>query len=57
VPGVEHVVELNVVGAKLRLPPHGLARRFAAVVAAGETEEACRVALDAAEQAVVAEVV
>jgi biotin carboxylase len=56
VPGVEHVVALSSPGSKLRLPPHGLARRFAAVVAVGADEQACSTVLDAAERAVVSSV-
>lgn len=51
-PGIVQVVPLAAPGSRLRLPPHGIVPRLAALIAVGETPEECGDALDHARQAV-----
>ncbi|SER12979.1 Biotin carboxylase [Streptomyces sp. yr375] len=51
-PGIVHAISLAAPGTELRLPPRGIVPRLAALVATGETPDACTAALDRAEQAV-----
>ena len=48
VPGVVEVVRLAEPGTRLLLPPRGVVPRIAAVIATGDTPDACRDALDQA---------
>ncbi|MGW5736430.1 MULTISPECIES: ATP-grasp domain-containing protein [Streptomyces] len=52
VPGITHAIALAPPGTTLRLPPHGIVPRLAALIATGDTPEECGTALDAAERAV-----
>ncbi|MGW2835318.1 ATP-grasp domain-containing protein [Streptomyces sp. NPDC001286] len=52
VPGIADAVGLAPPGTELRLPPHGIVPRLAALIATGDTPEECGTALDAAERAV-----
>ncbi|WP_329223583.1 ATP-grasp domain-containing protein [Streptomyces sp. NBC_01485] len=52
VPGIVHAIPLAAPGTELRLPPRGIVPRLAALVATGESPDACAAALDRAEEAV-----
>ncbi|MER8059735.1 MULTISPECIES: ATP-grasp domain-containing protein [unclassified Streptomyces] len=52
VPGIADAVALAPPGTELRLPPHGIVPRLAALIATGDRPEECRTALDTAERAV-----
>ncbi|NNJ06192.1 ATP-grasp domain-containing protein [Streptomyces sp. PKU-MA01144] len=51
-PGIERAVALAGPGTALRLPPHGIVPRLAALVAVGDTPQECATALDRAQRAV-----
>ncbi|MFE3323277.1 ATP-grasp domain-containing protein [Streptomyces sp. NPDC059176] len=51
-PGIERAVALAAPGTVLRLPPHGIVPRLAALVAVGDTPQECATALDRAQRAV-----
>ncbi|GHD53727.1 ATP-grasp domain-containing protein [Streptomyces galbus] len=52
VPGIADAVALAPPGTQLRLPPHGIVPRLAALIATGDSPEECGTALDAAQRAV-----
>ncbi|MER7109830.1 ATP-grasp domain-containing protein [Streptomyces sp. NPDC000229] len=51
-PGIERAVALAGPGTVLRLPPHGIVPRLAALVAVGDTPQECATALDSAHRRV-----
>ncbi|MFF8873280.1 ATP-grasp domain-containing protein [Streptomyces massasporeus] len=52
VPGIAEAVQLAPPGTELRLPPHGIVPRLAALVAVGDTPAHCAATLDRAERTV-----
>ncbi|MFE0644607.1 ATP-grasp domain-containing protein [Streptomyces sp. NPDC058877] len=52
VPGIVEAIELAPPGTRLRLPPHGIVPRLAALIAVGDSPAQCTEALDRAQRAV-----